>query len=98
MIDEELLQQAMAIMESVEATPEFIDEESIYTIVSELSATVYEAFAKSNEENGGTLGVDAFAAYLPNAIGAAYIAGRIEESTNPRGLTLPGKQGAVYNF
>jgi len=98
-MDGQLLQDAMSIYENTKETPEYIDEEAIYTVVSELAALVYEAFAKDNEESGGTLGVDAFAAYLPSAIGAAYIAGRIEQATtNLEGLTIPGKSGTIVNI
>lgn len=89
----------MAIMENAEDTPEFIDNEAVYYAVSELAAWVFDTFAQANNEQGGNLGIEEFAAYLPNALGAAYIAGCMEtNTTNPKGLTIPGKTGAIYNF
>jgi len=102
MYDGDLLQDAMAMMESTEDIPPFIDDTAVENIATDLATWCFESFQKANEEAADGLPEDVFIAYVTNAIGAAYIAGCLQTVTNqPEAAdhtVIGGKSGATYNF
>jgi hypothetical protein len=101
-MSDDLLQDALAMMEGTEEVPPFISEATIEHVATDLATWCFESFQKANEEAPEGLAEDVFIAFVTNAIGAAFIAGCLSTSTNPQEApshtVVGGQSGAIYNF
>lgn len=100
-VEEEAIDYAIAIAESIAESPEYIDDERMDEVATFLATRTFTRFVQE-EDAEDEEGDDRLLRYITNAIAAAYCMGVFDapNTTQPESetYTVSGKSGSIVNI